>query len=108
MKNLSGMMKQAQQMQEKMQELQESLGNEQVTGNAGGGMVQVTMTGKGEMAGMSIDPKLVDPNDASVLEDLVTAAVNDAKHKVDQHYQQKMQELTGGMDLPAGFKFPGM
>jgi len=108
MKNLSNMMKQAQEMQEKMQQLQEGLAEHEVTGAAGGGMVQVTMNGKGEMRGMTIDPSLVDPNDVSVLEDLVVAAANDAKKKVEEHYQEKMQEMTGGMNLPEGFKFPGM
>ncbi|RDD60720.1 YbaB/EbfC family nucleoid-associated protein [Ferruginivarius sediminum] len=108
MKNLSQMMKQAQQMQEKMQEMQERLAEHEVTGAAGGGMVQVTMNGKGEMRGVKIDPSLVDPNDVEVLEDLVLAAANDAKAKVEQYTQEQMQDLTGGMQLPPGFKLPGM
>lgn len=108
MKNLSQMMKQAQQMQEKMQEMQERLAGHEVTGAAGGGMVQVTMNGKGEMRGVKIDPSLVDPNDVTVLEDLVVAAANDAKAKAEQHMQEQMREVTGGMDLPPGFKLPGM
>jgi DNA-binding YbaB/EbfC family protein len=108
MKNLSQMMKQAQQMQEKMQEMQERLAEHEVTGAAGGGMVQVTMNGKGEMRGVKIDPSLVDPNDVEVLEDLVLAAANDAKAKVERYTQEQMQDLTGGMQLPPGFKLPGM
>ena len=108
MKNFSQMMKQAQQMQEKMQEMQERLAEHEVTGAAGGGMVQVTMNGRNEMKSVKIDPKLVDPNDVEVLEDLVVAATNDAKQKVEQYTQEQMQELTGGMQLPPGFKLPGM
>ncbi|MBK1671645.1 YbaB/EbfC family nucleoid-associated protein [Rhodovibrio sodomensis] len=108
MKNLSNMMKQAQQMQEKMQEMQERLAQEEITGSSGGGMVQVTITGKGQTSKVSIDPSLIDPNEPGVLEDLIAAANNDARQKLDEYTQQQMSELTGGMDLPAGFKLPGM
>ncbi len=108
MKNLGNMMKQAQQMQEKMQEMQQRLQEHEVTGQAGGGMVQVTMNGKGELKGVKIDPNLVDPNDVEVMEDLIVAAGNDAKAKVEQYMQEQMQEITGGMELPPGFKLPGM
>lgn len=108
MKNLSNMMKQAQQMQEKMQEMQERLAQEEITGSSGGGMVQVTITGKGQTSKVNIDPSLVDPNEPGVLEDLIAAANNDARQKLDEYTQQQMSELTGGMDLPAGFKLPGM
>ncbi len=108
MKNIGQMMKQAQQMQEKMQEMQERLADHEVTGYSGGGMLTVTMNGKGEVRRVKIDPKLVDPEDVEVLEDLMLAACNDAKSKVEQYSQEQMQELTGGMQLPPGFKFPGM
>jgi len=108
MKNLGNMMKQAQQMQEKMQEMQARLGEHEVTGAAGGGMVQVTMNGKGELRGVKIDPTLVDPEDVGVLEDLIVAAGNDAKSKAESYMQEQMQDIAGGMELPPGFKLPGM
>jgi nucleoid-associated protein EbfC len=106
MKNLGQMMKQAQQMQQRMAELQEELEKVEITGAAGGGMVQVTMTGKGTLRSVRIDPKLVDPNETEMLEDLIVAAGNDAKTKVEAHMQTEMQKLTGGMQLPPGFKLP--
>ena len=108
MKNFGNMMKQAQEMQEKMQEMQTRLAEHEVSGAAGGGMVQVTMNGKGELRGVKIDPTLVDPEDVGVLEDLILAAGNDAKAKVESYMQEQMQDITGGMDLPPGFKIPGM
>ncbi|GIK99573.1 MAG: nucleoid-associated protein [Alphaproteobacteria bacterium] len=106
MKNLGQMMKQAQQMQAKMAEMQETLDKVEITGSAGGGMVSVTMTGKGEMRKVKIDPKLADPADVEVLEDLIVAASNDAKQKVEAHVAEKMRELTGGLSLPPGMKLP--
>ncbi len=108
MKNLGNMMKQAQQMQEKMQEMQQRLQEHEETGSAGGGMVTVTMNGKYEVRSTKIDPSLVDPNDVSVLEDLITAALNDAKEKITEYMQEQMKEVTGGMDLPPGMNLPGM
>ena len=106
MKNLGQMMKQAQEMQTKMAEMQERLAETEVTGASGGGMIQVTLNGKGEMRGVSIDPALVDPSEVAVLEDLIVAATNDAKAKVEAQLAQKMGELTGGLGLPPGFKLP--
>ncbi|MDX1709933.1 MAG: YbaB/EbfC family nucleoid-associated protein [Rhodovibrionaceae bacterium] len=106
MKNLGQMMKQAQQMQEKMAEMQEQLAQSELTGSAGGGMVHVTMNGKGELRAVKIDPSLVDPNDVEVIEDLVVAAAADAKAKVEAHVQEKMQEITGGLNLPPGMQLP--
>ncbi len=106
MKNLGQMMKQAQEMQSKMAELQERLAQTEVTGAAGGGMIQVTLNGKGEMRAIKIDATLVDPNDVGILEDLIVAATNDAKAKVEVHVAEKMRDLTGGLDLPPGFKLP--
>ncbi len=106
MKNLGNIMKQAQKMQAKMAEIQESLGNEEVTGSAGGGMVSVVMSGRNEVRGVKIDPSLADPADMEVLEDLLVAAFNDARTKVETLGQERMQDLTGGMDLPAGMKLP--
>ncbi len=106
MKNLGQMMKQAQQMQAKMAELQDKLAESEMTGAAGGGMVQVTMNGKGELRAVKIDPSLLTPADAEVLEDLVVAAANDAKAKVESHVAEEMQNLTGGLALPPGMKLP--
>ncbi len=106
MKNLGQMMKQAQEMQAKMAELQEQLARTEVTGAAGGGMVQVTLNGKGEMRAVTIDPVLVDPGEVGVLEDLIVAATNDAKSKAEAKVAEKMRELTGGLDLPPGFSLP--
>ncbi|MDZ4735277.1 MAG: YbaB/EbfC family nucleoid-associated protein [Rhodospirillaceae bacterium] len=106
MKNLGQMMKQAQQMQQRMAELQEELEKVEITGSAGGGMVQVTMTGKGMLRSVRIDPKLVNPDETEMLEDLIVAAGNDAKTKVEAHMQEEMQKVTGGLQLPPGFKLP--
>jgi hypothetical protein len=106
MKNLGQMMKQAQAMQAKMQEMQAALERTEVTGVSGGGMVEVTVTGKGEMRRIKIDPKLVDPADVGMLEDLIVAAANDARVKVEQHMQTEMAKLTGGLQLPPGLKLP--
>ncbi len=106
MKNLGQMMKQAQQMQAKMAELQEQLAAAEMTGLAGGGMVQVTMNGKGELRAVKIDPSLAVPDDVEVLEDLIVAAANEAKAKVEAHVAEEMQQLTGGLSLPPGMKLP--
>jgi len=106
MKNLGQMMKQAQKMQERMGELQEELSKAQVTGASGGGMVEVTMSGKHEVKRVLIDPSLLAPDEAEVLEDLLAAAFNDAKGKVETMMQEKMSELTGGLQLPPGMQLP--
>ena len=106
MKNIGQIMKQAQEMQTKMAELQEQLAGLEVAGSAGGGMVQVTMSGKGELRGVKIDPSLANPDDIEVLEDLIMAAANDAKAKVEARVQEEMQKLTGGLQLPPGMQLP--
>ena len=106
MKNIGQIMKQAQQMQTKMAELQEQLAALEVSGSAGGGMVQVTMSGKGELRGVKIDPTLANQDDVEVLEDLIMAAANDAKAKVEVRVQEEMQKLTGGLQLPPGMQLP--
>lgn len=106
MKNLGNMMKQAQQMQAKMQEMQGRLSEMEVIGSAGGGMVQVTLTGKGDMRKVTIDPSVIDPEEREMLEDLILAAHNDAKAKVEATMQEEMGKLTGGLNLPPGMKFP--
>ncbi|MBL6932164.1 MAG: YbaB/EbfC family nucleoid-associated protein [Rhodospirillales bacterium] len=106
MKNLAGMMKQAQQMQDKMKTLQDELMEAEVTGSSGGGMVEITMSGKHETKRVKIDPSLIVADDAEVLEDLIAAAFNDAKTKVETMMQEKMSELTGGLQLPPGMSLP--
>jgi nucleoid-associated protein EbfC len=106
MKNIGQMMKQAQQMQERMAELQARLDQTEVMGQAGGGMVQATLTGKGELRRLKIDPSLLSPSEVTVLEDLVVAAVNDARHHVEQMVSEEMSKLTGGLKLPPGMKLP--
>lgn len=106
MKNLGQMMKQAQKMQEQMAEMQAELERAEMDGASGGGMVQITVNGKGEVRRVKIDPSLVDPDDVEVLEDLIVAACNDAKAKVEARMQEEMSKLTGGMQLPPGFKMP--
>jgi DNA-binding YbaB/EbfC family protein len=106
MKNLSQMLKQAQEMQSKMAEMQTALTDMEVVGQSGGGFVSVTVNGKGEFKRVKLDPKLVDPNEVEVLEDLIVAAAKDAKSKVDARVQEEMAKLTGGLQLPAGFKLP--
>jgi DNA-binding YbaB/EbfC family protein len=104
--NLANMMKQAQQMQSKMTDMQENLQNIEITGESAAGMCRVTLNGKGEAKGLKIDPVLVTPADIGVMEDLILAAFNDAKGKVEAKMQEKMSELTGGISLPEGFKLP--
>ena len=102
---LGNLMKQAQQMQENVQKAQAELANLEVTGEAGGGMVSVVMTGKHDLKRVSIDPTLME-EDKEMIEDLLAAAVNDAVRKVETMSQDKMAGVTGGMDLPPGMKLP--
>lgn len=106
MKNLGNMMKQAQQMQARMTELKEEMEAYEVEGAAGGGLVVLNLSGKFEVRGVSIDPSLIDPSDPEMLEDLIKAAFNDAKAKIDAHKAEKMADITGGLPLPPGFKLP--
>lgn len=106
MKNLAQMMKQAQEMQGKMQDLQERLENKEIHGTSGAGMVSITLNGKGRMRGLKVDPSLLSPDQAEVLEDLIVAAHNDAKTRSEEQMQEEMSKLTGGLELPAGFKLP--
>ncbi len=106
MKNLGNMLKQAQQMQARMQEMQARLEAMEVQGQAGGGMVKVTLTGKGDLRRVSLDPSLVSPDDREMLEDLIVAAHADAKQKVEAAMAEEMQKATAGMSLPAGIKLP--
>mgnify|MGYP000928994392 CR=1 FL=1 len=106
MKDLLGMMSKAKEMQAKFQALQEEIASIEAAGQAGGGLVQVTLSGKFEMRGLTIDPSLFKQDDVEVLEDLILAAHNDAKAKVEAVTQQKTQELTAGLPIPPGMKLP--
>ena len=106
MKNLGQLMKQAQEMQDKMAEMQDSLVSIEIEGVAGAGLVKVTLNGKGEMRRLNIDPTLVSAEEAEILEDLIVAAHNDAKGKIEARVQEETQKLMGGLSLPPGMKFP--
>jgi DNA-binding YbaB/EbfC family protein len=106
MKNLAGLMKQAQQMQSKMQEIQTKLAALEITGEAGAGLVKVTLNGKSDLRKIKIDPKLIDPAEVEMLEDLILAAHRDTKTKIEAASAEEMQKVTGGMQLPPGMKLP--
>lgn len=106
MKNIGQLMKQAQAMQAKMAEIQSQLEAVEMTGSAGGGIVQVTLNGKGDLKSLKLEKAVVDPNEIGMLEDLIVAAFNDARHKVNAHSEAEMQKLTGGLALPGGMKLP--
>jgi hypothetical protein len=86
--------------------VQDKLSEMEVTGSSGAGMIEITLTGKSDVRTVKIDPSLIDPNDPEVLEDLIVAAFNDAKSKVEVKVSEKMSEMTGGLQLPPGFKLP--
>ena len=98
------MMKQAGQLQARMQQMQEELAGLLVEGQSGGGLVKVTVNGKFDTRSIKIDPSLLKPEDAEMLEDLIVAAFTDAKGKAEAQIQAKMQEITGGLPLPPGLK----
>lgn len=104
--NMGNLMKQAQQMQANMQRAQAEIAAMEVTGEAGGGMAKVVMTGKHEVRRVTLDPSLIGGDDKDMLEDLVAAAINDAVQKVERMSQEKMSKLMGGMNLPPGMKMP--
>ena len=106
MKNLGNILKQAQNIQARMGEVQEELREMEVEGQAGAGMVKAVLNCKGEMRALTIDPAIVDKDDIGVLEDLIVAAVNDARVKADAISQEKMSALTAGLPLPPGMKLP--
>ncbi|WP_404399741.1 YbaB/EbfC family nucleoid-associated protein [Idiomarina seosinensis] len=102
---MGNMMKQAQQMQERMQQVQEEIANMEVTGEAGAGLVKITMLGNHNVKRVAIDPSLLE-DDQEMLEDLIAAATNDAVRRVEETSKEKMADVTGGMGLPPGFKMP--
>lgn len=101
-------MKQVQEMQSKVTAAQEELSSLSVEGQSGGGMVRVTMNGKGEMRGIKIDPSLMNPGETEMLEDLILAACNDAKSKAEGAAQEKMKDVTAGLPIPPGMSLPGL
>ncbi len=105
MKNMQQILKQAQQMQEKMAKMQEKTELLTETGNAAAGMVSVTVNGKGNITAIKLDKSVVDPQEVEMLEDLIIAAFNDGKAKVDDKVQQEMSDITGGLNIP-GMKLP--
>jgi DNA-binding YbaB/EbfC family protein len=104
MADFMGMMKQAAQLQQKMQEMQAQLDELTVEGTSGGGLVSVTLSAKGDLKSMRIDDSLVKPEEKEILEDLIVAAHGDARRKAEALLQDKMKELTGGLPLPPGLK----
>lgn len=106
MKDMMGMMGRLQEMQGKMTEMQEQIAQTEVSGSAGGGMVEVILSGKSELRGVKIDPSLLKPEDAEMLEDLLLAAHADAKAKAEAAMNEKMQEITAGLPIPPGMKLP--
>lgn len=104
MKDLMKLMAQAGQIQQRMQKLQEDLAAMEIEGQAGAGMVKVTLNGKGDMRGVRIDPSLLKPDEAEIVEDLILAAHQDARSKVESTMQERMQDVTGGLPLPPGMK----
>jgi nucleoid-associated protein EbfC len=104
MKDIMGLMKQAQAMQQKLQDAQAELENVEVEGASGGGVVTVKVTGKGALKAISIDPSLLNADEKEILEDLIVAAMNDARGKADRAAQERMADLTKGLPLPPGMK----
>jgi len=104
LKDLGGLMQQAQQMQQKIKELQDQLERQEIVGSSGAGMVTITVNGKGETRKVEIDASLFKADDKGVIEDLIVAAANDARAKVEATVQEQMRSITGGLPLPPGFK----
>ena len=105
MKNITQLMKQAQAMQERMNEMQAKLDQVEIFGSSGAGLIKITLNGKGELRALKIDPSLMDAQEKEVLVDLIVAAFNDAKSKLEAHTTEEMGKVTGGMSIP-GFKMP--
>jgi DNA-binding YbaB/EbfC family protein len=106
MRDIMGMMQKAQEFQKKAQDMQAEAAATVVEGNAGAGMVVVSMTAKGDLRGVKIDPSLLKPEEAEILEDLLVAAHADGKRKGEAFMSQKMNEITAGLPIPPGMKFP--
>ena len=107
MKNLAGLMKQATEMQEKMRQMQERMEALEIDGESGAGLVRVTLNGKGDLRRIVIDPKLADPGDVEMLQDLIVAAHAEARRHVEATTADEMAKVTGGLELPPGLKVAG-
>ncbi|MUL09302.1 YbaB/EbfC family nucleoid-associated protein [Aliivibrio fischeri] len=103
---MGNLMKQAQQMQDRMQKMQEEIANMEVTGESGAGLVKVTITGSHSVRRVDIDPSLMEEDEKEMLEDLIAAAFNDASRRIEETQKEKMASVTGGMQMPPGFKMP--
>jgi nucleoid-associated protein EbfC len=106
MKKLGNMLKQAQELQAKMTEMQKQLEELEVEGVSGGGMVRITLSGKGDLKAVKVDPELIKPDDVEMLEDLIVAAHGDAKKRLEEKMAEEMSKLTGGLNLPPGMQMP--
>jgi DNA-binding YbaB/EbfC family protein len=106
MKDVLGIMKQAKDLQDRMQRLQDEVAALTIEGTAGGGLVKATLNGKSELKGIKIDPSLLKPDEAEILEDLIVAAINEARARAEAKLAEKMREMTGGLALPPGMKLP--
>jgi DNA-binding YbaB/EbfC family protein len=106
MRGMNQMLQQAQKLQKQMDDMQKQLDLVEVEGASGGGMVKVTVTGKGDLKRIKIDPSLMDPAEVEMLEDLIIAAVHEGKSKADAQASSEMSKLTGGLSLPGGMKLP--
>ena len=105
MKDINKIMQQAQEMQNKMAEIQENLSSIEISGDSGGGVVEITLSGKGDAKKVKIDHSVYDSKDTEVLEDLIVAAINDARIKLEQRISEEMSKITGGLKLPPGMNF---
>ncbi|EJF87430.1 UPF0133 protein [Bartonella vinsonii subsp. arupensis OK-94-513] len=106
MRNMMNMMKKAKEVQEKMQKMQEEMANMQAIGSAGGGLVSITLNGKNAIIAIQIDPSLLNPEEAEILEDLIVAAHNEAKMKIEIAIEEKTKSIAAGLPLPSGLKLP--
>lgn len=103
--NINDLMKQAQAMQQKMQQMQDEIANMTITGESGAGLVKITITGRHDVKQVQLDDSLL-KEDKGILEDLIAAAMNDAVRRLEQSTQEKMSRVTGGLQMPPGFKMP--
>ncbi|WP_332059766.1 MULTISPECIES: YbaB/EbfC family nucleoid-associated protein [unclassified Bartonella] len=106
MRDMMSMMKKAKEMQEKMQQIQKEMVNLQEIGTAGGGLVSITLNGQNTITAITIDPSLIKPEETEILEDLIMAAYNEAKAKIETAIAEKTQSITAGLPFPSGFKLP--
>lgn len=106
MRNMAGMMKKVQEMQERIESLQQEMASTEFSASVGGGSVTITVTGKGEMRSVRIDPGCVDTEDMSMLEDMICLATNNARAEADAAMAARMKEITGGLPLPPGMSLP--